>query len=186
MKNPIKILVSLLLVILSIYACNLNSDYIKEDNLMSDEFNFNKIALLYNELNPIKTESIYLGNMSGILQQTAYDKKTLQNIPNLEVKKYSMILSNDKDLNDKLGVQNTKKIISINFYSENNQINGIAIYYLFNNNMFVNLFTVENKNFVKIKNFPKIVNDVIFQDVNYIGSQYFNGKDILSHITKYT
>lgn len=187
MKRKIILIGSFLALVLVLFACHLNeNERIETNELNENELSLKKINEIYEQLHPNKSQTIFLGNRFGVLQQTSLDKAGFKSNSDLEIKKYSVLISEGANFNNILETQNRSNlnIISINYFADQNIV-GFAIYYISNNNMYVKLYKINNNQISKIDGFPKIVNDVVFQDVNYIGSKYFKNKNILSYIVKY-
>jgi len=129
-----------------------------------------------------KIENLLASNT--INQNDVITLKKPLNSDNLDIeRKYSEIWLDGKDLNNYTKHINADlDILAITIYSsvKTNLPKGVVLHYYSKsrNNIFIDIYDIEKNILIEKEGYPMTVNDVIFEDLTFIGNKYYNSENI--------
>lgn len=126
------------------------------------KFNLEKLNSFFNNLNPKESDITALTARGGNDFFYAHMFEFTNNFNNL--------FEDPENL----------ELLSISYYHNDNEINGIVayIYSVVEQQFFINVYSLINDELVLKDGYPKIMNDVLYEDLVFVKEKFFEGSDI--------
>jgi len=158
---------SLFVVLLS---CNTDNE------TQSENFQESSLTLDIDQI-----DALLVSNLEG--QKNAITLKTSKNNDNSNTeRKYTELWLKGKNLNSFVkGKNQSLDILSLTIYSsETSESKGLAMHYYSKsqNSIFIDVYDIDKGILVKKEGFPMRVNDIIFEDLTYLGNKYYSSENI--------